>query len=47
VSPADTPKDVDITGQAREPVWDPTLGISVEIAWQGTAAHRLVTIGDR
>jgi hypothetical protein len=27
-------------------VWDPTLGIPVEIVWQGTAAHRLVTIGD-
>jgi hypothetical protein len=41
-----TPNEVDITGEAREPVWDPTLGIPVEIIWQGTAAHRLVTIGD-
>jgi hypothetical protein len=41
-----TPNEVDVTGEAREPVWDPTLGIPVEIVWQGTAAHRLVTIGD-
>jgi hypothetical protein len=38
--------DVTVTAQAREPVWDPSLGIPVDITWQGTAPHRLVTIGD-
>jgi hypothetical protein len=40
------PEEIDVTTQAREPVWDPTLGIPVETAWQGTPAHRLVSIGD-
>ncbi|MGH3782930.1 MAG: hypothetical protein ACRDRO_20490, partial [Pseudonocardiaceae bacterium] len=44
--PANTPDEVDITAQAREPVWDPTLGIPVDITWRGSATHRLVTIGD-
>jgi hypothetical protein len=41
-----TPEEIDITREAREPVWDPTLGIPVDTAWQGTPAHRLVSIGD-
>ncbi|MGH8574562.1 MAG: hypothetical protein ACREX8_18600, partial [Gammaproteobacteria bacterium] len=38
--------EVTITTKAREPVWDPTLGIAVQGTWQGTAQHRLVSIGD-
>ncbi len=40
------PDDVLITDRAREPVWDPTLGIPVDTAWKGRPIHRLVTIGD-
>src|ERR687885_79195 len=40
------PDDVVITTEAREPVWDPTLGIPVGTAWQGKPTNRLVTIGD-
>jgi hypothetical protein len=40
------PDDVVVTTEAREPVWDPTLGIPVETAWQGRPINRLVTIGD-
>ena len=40
------PDDVVITTEAREPVWDPTVGIPVDTTWQGTPANRLVTIGD-
>ncbi|MDQ3762967.1 MAG: hypothetical protein M3460_15345 [Actinomycetota bacterium] len=41
-----TPKGVQITTVAREPEWDPTLRIPVKASWQGTPAHRLVSIGD-
>lgn len=41
-----TPQAIDPTGEVREPVWDPTLGIPVETDWRGDPAHRLVTIGD-
>jgi hypothetical protein len=41
-----TPDDVVITTEAREPVWDPALGIPVDTTWQGTPNNRLVTIGD-
>ncbi|MGH3751360.1 MAG: hypothetical protein ACRDRP_01470 [Pseudonocardiaceae bacterium] len=38
---------VEVTDQAREPVWDPALGIAVTPTWQGgTPQHRLVSIGD-
>ena len=40
------PPDVVITRTAREPVWNPTLGIEVPAAAPGTPRHRLVTIGD-
>ena len=40
------PDEVTITKQAREPVWDPMLGIAVQSTWQGTPQHRLVSIGD-
>lgn len=40
------PRDLALTTQAREPVWDPTVGIPVDNTWQGTPVHRLVTIGD-
>ncbi|MGH3787506.1 MAG: hypothetical protein ACRDRG_13365 [Pseudonocardiaceae bacterium] len=43
---AGVPDELTITDQAREPVWDPTLGIPVDTAWQGSPVHRLVTIGD-
>jgi hypothetical protein len=41
------PDEITITRQAREPVWDPTLGIAVHSTWQGTPQHRLVGIGTR
>lgn len=41
-----TPPDVIIRSEAREPVTDPTLGIHVPVAKDGTPQHRLVTIGD-
>ena len=41
-----TPNDVIVQSDAREPVTDPTLGISVNVNRQGTPRHRLVTLGD-
>lgn len=41
-----TPDDVEIVLAAREPVRDPTLGISVPVDRAGTPRHRLVAIGD-
>jgi hypothetical protein len=41
-----TPDDVIIQPEARKPVTDPTVGISVNVNRQGTPRHRLVTIGD-
>ncbi|HBB32117.1 MAG TPA: hypothetical protein DDZ80_18740 [Cyanobacteria bacterium UBA8803] len=41
-----TPDDVILRSEAREPVTDPTLGIPVNVDRQGTPRHRLVTIGD-
>ncbi|MGH3930872.1 MAG: hypothetical protein ACRDTF_12945 [Pseudonocardiaceae bacterium] len=42
----DVPDDVKIMPIAREPVWDPALGIAVPRNWQGVPRHRLVSIGD-
>lgn len=36
----------EVMGTPREPVWDPTLGIEVRLAAEGTPRNRLVTIGD-
>lgn len=44
--PAGTPADVDIKGEARPPVTDPTLGIPVKNAARIPARHRLVAVGD-
>jgi hypothetical protein len=41
-----TPKSVKVTAEARAPVDDPTLGISVAPPDGSRAAHRLVTLGD-
>ena len=41
-----TPDDVIIQSESRKPETDPTLGIPVTIAKQGTPRHRLVAIGD-
>lgn len=41
-----TPPDVNVTLHAREPVWDPTLGVKVAAAGGPAPTHRLVTIGD-
>lgn len=41
-----TPDDVEITAEAREPVWDPTLGIPVPVDREGQPVNRLVTLGD-
>ncbi len=30
--PVSAPEEIDITREAREPVWDPTLGIPVDTA---------------
>lgn len=43
---AKTPKSVIIRSEAREPVTDPTVGISMATLATGTPKHRLVTIGD-
>jgi hypothetical protein len=43
---AKTPSDVIIRAEARRPVTDPTLGISVNVNRSGTPRHRLVTLGD-
>lgn len=42
----ETPSDVIIRAEARRPETDPTLGIAVNVARQGTPKHRLVTVGD-
>ncbi|MGQ0777948.1 MAG: hypothetical protein ACT4NY_26655 [Pseudonocardiales bacterium] len=42
----DVPDDVDLRETAREPVWDPALGIAVSRDWQGIPRHRLVSVGD-
>lgn len=44
--PPGTPADVIITGEARRPVTDPTLGIPSRSAARTPAKHRLVTVGD-
>jgi hypothetical protein len=41
-----TPSEVEIRDRPREPVSDPTLGISVPAGGERKASHRLVTIGD-
>ena len=41
-----TPDDVIIRGESRKPEVDPTLGIPLTIAKQGTPRHKLVAIGD-
>ncbi|MBD1940736.1 hypothetical protein [Microcoleus sp. FACHB-68] len=41
-----TPDEVIVRAQPRQPVTDPTLGISVSVDREGTPQHRLVTIGD-
>src|ERR1043166_1834098 len=41
-----TPDDVVVTLEPREPVTDPTLGVQVQVAADGAPKHRLVTIGD-
>jgi hypothetical protein len=43
---AEVPDDVEIVKVARAPVTDPTLGIAVQPARQGTPRHRLVSVGD-
>jgi hypothetical protein len=41
------PEDVKITTEAREPTWDSTAGLELDVgAARGTPRHRLVTIGD-
>lgn len=40
------PDEVEVTTTPREPVSDPTLGITVPARWSGTPVHRLVSIGD-
>lgn len=44
--PNKIPDDVVITRTPREPISDPTLGISLEMTPVGEPPHRLVTIGD-
>ncbi len=41
-----TPASVDIRSDAKEPAWDPTLGVPVSVPPGGSPRHRLVTIGD-
>ncbi|MGA7933939.1 MAG: hypothetical protein WCA35_10365 [Kovacikia sp.] len=41
-----TPEDVIIRAEARKPITDPTLGISVTVNATGKPRHRLVAIGD-
>lgn len=41
-----TPPEVVVTDEPREPIWDPRLGIDVEVTAEGTPRHRLVTMGD-
>jgi hypothetical protein len=43
---SDVPDDVEITATAREPVTDPTLGITVDATPVGEPPNRLVSIGD-
>lgn len=40
------PDDVIIRPEARKPVTDPTLGLSVAVDRTGSPRHRLVTVGD-
>lgn len=40
------PDDVAVATTPREPVSDPTLGVSVQVTPVGNPPHRLVTIGD-
>jgi hypothetical protein len=46
MSPARLPDDVRIRSEAREPQWDSTLGVPLDVERRGTPRHRLVTIGD-
>jgi hypothetical protein len=41
-----TPAEVKVNDEPREPVEDPTLGIPVEVSREGSPRNRLVTIGD-
>src|SRR5215210_9528561 len=41
-----TPAEVKVSDEPREPVEDPTLGILFEVDREGTPRNRLVTIGD-
>ncbi len=41
-----TPASVMVEDKAPEPIWDPTLGISVSAPGPGTPKNRLVAIGD-
>lgn len=41
-----TPPEVRVTDEPREPIRDPSLGIEVEVAAEGSPRHRLVAIGD-
>ena len=43
---SDVPDDVVITTTAREPVTDPTLGITVDLTPVGEPRNRLVALGD-
>jgi hypothetical protein len=44
---ADIPDDVEITNEARTPVWESSVGVDLPPRDQrGTPRHRLVTIGD-
>lgn len=45
-TPRDTPAEVHINTEPREPVTDPTLGIAVTAPVGSASAHRLVTLGD-
>jgi hypothetical protein len=43
----DTPDDVLVTEEPREPEWDPRVGVDLgRITWRGTPPHPLVAIGD-
>lgn len=41
-----TPEEVVVRDRPREPVWDPTLGIRVDVGREETPRYRLVAIGD-
>src|SRR5207302_6031894 len=40
------PKDVKVERTPREPTWDSTVNVDVEVTATGTPRNRLVTIGD-